>query len=303
MQHYSALLRDEAGGRAVNLINSSKPNDIYSITAEKLKEKLNESDEKLAKLWLKLGINRKLAKRPVMVLPYGGTLLSCRKYIGDYLEETYSAKYLRNFFKISNNPTDCVYQASLWLSKFLWNSIHETIKAAEKGMRYLRKLARLSSGKKLPIEWVTPAGLLVKQAYPERKSKEVKTELYGSILKTRINTDEENTLDPQRQVNGICPNFIHSQDAACLMLYLIKCKEKGINSISAVHDCYGTSAKYTDISAKLLREAFVEIYREPVLENFTEDITQGFNQEELPEIPEKGSLDIEEVLKSDYFFS
>lgn len=102
-----------------------------------------------------------------------------------------------------------------------------------------------------------------------------------------------------------CPNFIHSLDAACLMLYLVKCKKENIDSFITVHDCYGTLAPDTDMSAKLLREAFVEIYRQPILENFTEDVLSGLelNEEEIPEIPEKGSLDIEEVLNSDYFFN
>lgn len=117
--------------------------------------------------------------------------------------------------------------------------------------------------------------------------------------------DDESTLDNQRQVNGVCPNFIHSLDAACLMLYLIKCKKAGINSIMSVHDCYGTHATDTELSARFLREAFVEIYRQPILENFTEDIlaTVDTDDTELPEIPPKGGLDIEEVLNSDYFFN
>jgi DNA-directed RNA polymerase len=315
LQHYSALLRDPVGGSAVNLVNTEKPSDIYAKVAEKLEEKLNAiknnkqplfgNDIKLANDWLNIGINRKLTKRPVMVLPYGGTLLSCREYIGEYLTDNYSPNFIWEHFKIGDNPTDCIYKVSVWLAKYLWESIQETLQAAIIGMAYLRKLSRILTNKKLYLEWLTPAGLLIRQAYPARKQKEVKTELYGSIIKVRVNIDDESTLDSQRQVNGVCPNFIHSLDAACLMLYLIKCKKAGINSIMSVHDCYGTHATDTELSAKFLREAFVEIYRQPILENFTEDIlaTVEINDMELPEIPPKGELDIEEVLNSDYFFN
>ena len=72
----------------------------------------------------------------------------------------------------------------------------------------------------------------------------------------------------------------------------------------SVHDCYGTLAPDTDLSAQYLREAFVEIYRQPILEGFTEDVIQNLPQDtELPEIPEKGELDIEDVLTSRYFFN
>lgn len=323
LQHYSALLRDKVGGGAVNLINTEKPSDIYAKVAERLEEKLNkvngiysvadrnsnnQQDSETAKAWLELGINRKLTKRPVMVLPYGGTLLSCREYIGEYLTDNYSSNFIWQHFGLGDNPTDCIFKASSWLSKYLWESIQETLKAATVGMAYLRRLSRVLTSKKLYMEWITPAGLLVRQAYPTRKQKEIKTELYGSIIKTRVNIDEEETLDRQRQVNGICPNFIHSLDAACLMLYLNKCKKAGINSIMSVHDCYGTHASDTNKSAKFLREAFVEIYRQPILENFTQDVLSVLDTEEqkdieLPEIPEKGELDIEEVLSSEYFFN
>lgn len=341
LQHYSALLRDPVGGAAVNLVNTEKPSDIYAKVAERLVQKLeeikNESNisnnssavgvsnlvdtdshgnrsagsnnllcnSNLATQWLNLGINRKLTKRPVMVLPYGGTLLSCREYIGEYLTDNYSPNFIWQHFQVGDNPTDCTYKVSVWLAKYLWESIQETLQAATVGMAYLRKLSRILTSKKLYLEWLTPAGLLVRQAYPTRKQKVVATELYGSIVKVRVNIDDDKLLDTQRQVNGICPNFIHSLDAACLMLYLLKCKKAGINSIMSVHDCYGTHATDTELSARFLREAFVEIYRQPILENFTEDILSiaEVNDTELPEIPPKGELDIEEVLNSDYFFN
>ena len=314
LQHYSALLKDPVGGAAVNLVNTEKPSDIYGKVAEKLEEKLNEinrqrniiSDIKhLATAWLNLGINRKLTKRPVMVLPYGGTLLSCREYIGEYLTDNYSPNFIWEHFKIGDNPTDCNYKVSAWLSKYLWEAIQETLQAAIVGMAYLKKLTRVVTNQKQYLEWLTPAGLLVRQAYPARKQKEIKTELFGSIIKTRINIDDNSILDGQRQVNGICPNFIHSLDAACLMLYILKCKKAGINSIMSVHDCYGTHASDMEKSAKFLREAFVEIYKQPILEQFTEDVLLLANIEniDIPELPESGGLDIESVLSSDYFFN
>lgn len=320
LQHYSALLRDEVGGRAVNLINAQKPSDIYAKVAERLEEKLNETINisntsndmfssalnvctgSFATHWLELGINRKLTKRPVMVLPYGGTLLSCREYIGEYLTDNYSPNFLWKHFGTGNTPNECIFQVSTWLSKYLWGAINDTLKAATVGMAYLRKVARVVTKEKHFLEWLTPAGLLVRQAYKSRKKKMIRTELYGSIIKTTVNIDQE-SLDVQRQLNGICPNFIHSLDASCLMLYLLKCKKAGIDAFMTVHDCYGTWASDTDTSAKLLREAFVEVYKQPILENFTEDITKDIENTELPKLPEKGKLDIEEVLKSDYFFN
>lgn len=333
LQHYSALLRDKKGGKAVNLINSDKPNDIYSTVAEKLEEKLKgiikddgrivricrqdssldvpicsnySYDRNVAGTWLSFGINRKLTKRPVMVLPYGGTIMSCREYITEYLKDNYSSQFLWEHFKVGDNPTDCMFKVSVWLSKHLWEAITETLESAIIGMDYLRKLARVLISEKKYLEWLTPMGLLVRQNYPNRKKKTLKTELFGSVLYVNFNVDQQDTLDNQRQVNGICPNFIHSLDASCLMLYLIKCMDEGINSFMTVHDSYGTLAPDTETSARLLREAFVEIYRTSILENFTEDVLSILGEDyigELPEIPQRGDLDIEEVINSKYFFN
>ena len=316
LQHYSALLRDEKGGRAVNLLDSDKPSDIYGVVAQNLEEKLNEllhngrddisnvsNSSMFINAWLQLGINRKLTKRPVMVLPYGGTLISCREYIGEYLTDNYSPNFLWEHFNCGVSPTDCVYKASQWLSKYLWESITETIQSAIVGMDYLKKVARVVIKQKQPLEWVTPMGLLIRQAYLNRKRKRIETELYGAIITTKVNIEDKDEFDNQRQVNGICPNFIHSLDAACLMSYILKCKQAGITSIMSVHDCYGTLAPDCDNSAKFLREAFVEIYRQPILENFTQDVTCFLEEKELPELPKQGNLDIEAVLTSKYFFN
>jgi DNA-directed RNA polymerase len=170
-------------------------------------------------------------------------------------------------------------------------------------MDYLRKVARVVTKNKQFLEWTTPAGLLVRQAYNSRKKKMIRTELYGSIIKTTVGLDQQDSLDVHRQLNGICPNFIHSLDAGCLMLYILKCKAVGIDGFMTVHDCYGTWATDTETSAKLLREAFVEVYRQPILEKFTVDITQGLGEQDLPKIPTRGELDIDDVLHSDYFFN
>ena len=313
LQHYSALLRDEISGKAVNLTNSEKPNDIYQTVAEALKRKLdelsrdtkhdNQYNSNLARLWNNLGINRKLTKRPVMVLPYGGSRLSCREYIEEYLKDNYSSAFLWDYFKEGNNPTDAVYKASLWLSNYLWEAIRDTLKSAIVGMDYIKSVTREVLKHQSYLEWYSAKGLLIHQAYQKSKKREIKTELFGKHIKTKLMSDDEG-IDKQRQLNGICPNFIHSMDSSCLMEWLLMCKEKGITSFMSVHDCYATLAPDTELSAKLLREAFVKIYSHPVLDNFEADMTEALPSDvALPTKPEEGQLNINDVLDSDYFFN
>jgi DNA-directed RNA polymerase len=54
---------------------------------------------------------------------------------------------------------------------------------------------------------------------------------------------------------------------------------------------------------KILREEFVTLYKQPLLENLMRDFKQSFPDLHFPEIPERGNLDLREVLNSTYFFS
>ena len=220
------------------------------------------------------------------------------------MKENFSLDYLWKYFNIGKSPQDCIFKASYWLSFKLWDAITETVESAIVGMDYLREIASKVSTQGDYLEWTTPAGLLVRQKYQAQAKKMIRTELYGSIIKSTVNLDIDK-LDKKRQSNGICPNFIHSLDAACLMLYLNKCKEAGINSFMAVHDCYGVHATDTELSAKLLREAFVEVYSKPILKTWVDDVTNAveINSDELPKLPEEKGLNIEDVLKSKYFFN
>ena len=74
LQNFSAALRDPIGGAAVNLTPQDMPADIYQRVADIVKETVtkdaeqteDEDKQALALGWLKLGIDRKVCKRPVV---------------------------------------------------------------------------------------------------------------------------------------------------------------------------------------------------------------------------------------------
>ena len=98
LQNFSAILRDEIGGRAVNLIPSDKPQDIYTevmnlvihrVNADTSNEELFGTAPKggedhrttvgaLARGWVG-NINRKVVKRPVMTLAYPSVPMMMRQ--------------------------------------------------------------------------------------------------------------------------------------------------------------------------------------------------------------------------------
>ena len=126
LQHYSAMMRDEIGGKATNLVPSNKPEDVYRIVAQKVIMKLRDKTDPMAKLWLDYGIDRKLCKKPVMCLPYSLTQYSCRQYIQDHVEKEWKE---RN--KPHNFGRD-LFKATNYLTPIVWESINDVILVQKK---------------------------------------------------------------------------------------------------------------------------------------------------------------------------
>ena len=121
LQHYSAMMLDDVGGKATNLIPSNKPQDVYRIVAEKVKEKLESLSDPMAKLWLDYGVDRKLCKKPVMCLPYSLTQYSCRQYIQDHIEKEFKERGVQHNFGRD------LFKATNWLTPIVWESFFDVI--------------------------------------------------------------------------------------------------------------------------------------------------------------------------------
>lgn len=76
IQHLSAMVRDEEGGRAVNLVPGNRPRDIYMDVGNIVQQALDDQPlNPFVRMWGRLfgdKVPREVAKRPVMILPYGG---------------------------------------------------------------------------------------------------------------------------------------------------------------------------------------------------------------------------------------
>lgn len=316
LQHYSAMLRDPVGGKAVNLVPSDKPQDIYAEVAKVVMDGLYyeammehhpqwdwvrmddeaRRDINLANTWGAFGVDRSITKRPVMVLPYGGTLSSCQKYV---LEAT--AKKLAA--GVRDPFGDDLFPACNWLGSRVWSGIGQVVVAARLAMGWLQDVTRRISDEG-PIQWTTPSGFVVVQAYPELKIGRINTTLLGSRFAPRLNEEVPDTIDRRRQANGIAPNFVHALDAAALTLTVNLAGSQGLDKFAMIHDSYGTTAAKTPMLARALRESFVQMYSgENVLETFAREVVPDHLKETIPAVPMVGGLDLSKTLESPYFFA
>lgn len=290
LQHYSAMLRDEIGGTATNLVDSDKPSDIYGEVAAVVRRKLESSSSSVAAKWLEFGIDRSVCKRPVMTLPYGSTQQSCR----DYLLESYFDKKVELFDKKE------LMEAVNYLSKIVWEAIGEVVVAARAAMNWLQQVASALTKKARPIKYTAPSGFIVYQDIRKLELRDISTVLCGRTrIKLGTATDK---LDPNRQRNGIAPNFVHSCDASHLVATIIKAEAHGITHVAAIHDDYGVHACDSELFARLIRESFVEQYSRNILRELYDELCSEHPDVTFPEPPSYGSLDLEGVLHSKYFF-
>jgi DNA-directed RNA polymerase len=305
LQHYSAMLRDEVGGKATNLIPSDTPADIYTEVLNVVRAKLEADGSTLATEWLP-HLERKLVKPQVMTTPYGVSAYGMREQLSTFMREK-RTKHDGSYDPILSVDTRATRQEyESFLTPLIQDAINEVVVASPRAMAWLKDCAKVTNKRGLTIRWTTPAGLPVVQAY--RKTDIKRIDILVETLKvkqtrvSRLVHNETVEINTSKQLAGIAPNFVHSLDASHLMLTVNKCVDLGIKSFSMIHDSYGTTAGSVSDLQDALRSTFAEMYQGDVLNEFREDIMEQTHSWIEP-VPPKGTLDINAVLDSKYFFA
>lgn len=294
LQHYSAMLRDEIGGRAVNITKNEEMSDIYKevavVAAVKMACSTNQEDESLRSKWMSHGLDRSLTKRSVMTTPYGVTQRSAVKYV----QEDYLMKGKAPCFTQAE-----YYNAAICAMNYIWPSIGEVVIKAREAMDWLRQAGR-ELGKKGEsdgvIFWTSPSGFLASQSYYQLEEHMIRTKLYGHA-RIKVVT-ESNESSPDRHATALAPNFVHSCDAAHLVITTYTLSQHGVIDFAMIHDDFGTHAADTQLLYDTIRNTFYGIYS---VCNPLEDFS-NLHGVKAP-LPTPGNLDLSEVLESEFFFS
>lgn len=329
IQHFSAMLRDEIGGAAVNLVPSDLPSDVYGLVAKKVVERVEkdaqsgsedtlkhnseghayivEGTKTLAQQWLKFGIDRKVTKRSVMTLAYGSKQYGFKEQLMEDIIAPAKQDATRPDGSIDTEKypfSGDGFRAANYMATCIWDAVTRVLVKAVEAMKWLQDAASLAAQEGLPVRWTTPVGFPVMQAYPDLGKRRITTSLHGGIK--LIMYEELETLDKRKQSQGISPNFVHSCDAAHLMLTVVRANQEGITNFSMIHDSFGTTAGDAQAMFAIVREAFVEMYTTVnVLEAFRDEIAQQLSPKargKLKPLPCRGTLDLEQVVNSQFCF-
>ncbi|KAI7727753.1 hypothetical protein M8C21_013143, partial [Ambrosia artemisiifolia] len=294
LQHYAALGRDTLEAAAVNLVAGEKPSDVYSEIAGRVHEIMQRDSEKdptsypnalLARLLIGQ-VNRKLVKQTVMTSVYGVTFVGAREQIKRRLQE-----------KGHITDDQLLFSASCYAAKVTLEALEEIFEAARGTMCWLGDCAKVIATENQPVRWTTPLGLPVVQPYFKTKRHIIKTSLQVLALQR-----EGSTVEIKKQRTAFPPNFVHSLDGTHMMMTAVACRDAGLR-FAGVHDSFWTHACDVDKMNVILREKFVELYRTPILENLLESFQTTYPGLEFPPLPQRGDFDLNEVLKSPYFFN
>ena len=330
IQHYSAILRDPVGGKAVNLVPGSKPNDIYGEVAqasirkfESLTRETDKMDEdgkpmylpQLAQGWLDIkgGFCRSITKSPTMTVTYGSTRLRCLRTTSLYLTdlqdkenknamtEKREAIKVHPFAEKEGEAGAPRYMAERLGAEVIWDGIGEVVQAARIGMKYIQDVAAKVAKSGHYLEIIAPTGFICEQREMDKTSKRVKTQLMGETFMT-LCTDKA-TYNVRKMRTSSAPNFIHLHDAAHLIMAVNGFKKAGLDSIAVIHDSFGSHACDTDTVRDILTSTLVDMYTEhDVLQDF-KDVNEMAHAIEIDvEVPEEMGLDLDLIRDSEYCF-
>ena len=86
-----------------------------------------------------------------------------------------------------------------------------------------------------------------------------------------------------------------------MLMTALEMDRRGL-SFTAVHDSFWTHPCDVDEMNEALRDTFVQLYSQPLLEELKESFELRYPDIIFPDVPEKGDLDLNEVKQSQFFF-
>ena len=154
----------------------------------------------------------------------------------------------------------------------------------------------------LAIQWTAPSGFFVRQmkSVPAITRPSIRYSGHRMQLQLSSPTDKLSKLG---QKNAIAPNWIHSMDAAHLVAVVNACSEEGMASFAMIHDSFGVHAADVSLLNEIIRDTFIDQYSVNRLTEFRDQLAAQAEGLTFPALPATGTLDLEGVRASEYFFA
>lgn len=232
-----------------------------------------------------------------MTLPYGLTQHSCIGYTREWIDDR--LRHKPNPFGLE------LYKPAAFLGRTIWSSMESVVGSATRGMKFIRDVMGVMVDHDITPRWMTPLGLPIRMRYENYDSVMVSTRI-GAKARVLTIREENGKQSKRKALNGAAPNFVHSLDGIGGLLghTCNLASKEGVTDIGSVHDQLLCLAADAPVVSKCVRKATVDIFSRDVLAEFrAQALTMLPSVVTLPEVPEYGSLDVTEVLSSQYYFN
>jgi DNA-directed RNA polymerase, mitochondrial len=301
-QHLSIMARDLVGAEATNCRSQPSRKDLYMEVGNRAWQVVERDAAKgnpIAIEWVPKMMDpssrRGLVKRSVMTVPYGVTEFGVAdfmikdKHVDDSMENKWNAaKYMRDI---------------------IMSSIDETLANGRRLQRWFQACAVKCAENGLPLQWDTPAGSKITQAYRnviQRRIQSFQSKFY-IYEEPQAGEDQEEFLarigmDEKKMGTAAPPNVVHSCDASHLQITVCRMADAGIKDFSMIHDSFGCPMAHVGLMRDILRQSAVDMYAGDYLQTWKESV-ERYSGLTMPEPPELGDFDITEILESEFFFS
>ena len=237
---------------------------------------------------------RKIVKRNVMTLPYGGSAYGLgNQQMSDARKHGIDLLILLE------------HKWASFMGRAVFDDAKISLKRPMQLLSVFEQAGKVAETENTFLGWTVPiTNFPVVQNYTNGEVKKVWIQ-YGPPEGQRLSTTRYiNTLQvnicflecpvyaKKRQSQGASPNAIHSLDAAHLMLTVAKADFDMVT----VHDSFGSLLPDLPELFILVRETFVELYEANPLDQLMKDIKGDLTDVEI------GTLDVREILDSEYAF-
>ena len=284
-QHLGAISKDVQTAGLVGLVPVEIQNDFYVQTAKMLISiTKDETRRNILESMPMKKIRKGISKRGSMTRAYSaGAQKIAENMFQDCSKYNYCDRY---------GITEEVCKG---LARDLVKAIQLVCPGPLQTMKFLQQLAndRLEQGYGY-ITWTSPSGFPVIYTCNHQRSEKQRGTISGIGQINHVAKVDTGVSDRRGFMCGISPNFIHSQDAAHMSLVI----HQFDGDFGAVHDSFSTHASDVEELLTITKSVFIGMYNEDnYFNNIQARIEATANQ------PELGSLNIEDVEKSDYFFA
>lgn len=301
-----ALHGDDA---LLNVISKALPGDALWHMKTLLETLATDGDLRAAARWWRtLGIGRSDTKSIVMTYLYGSTEYGNRDSIQERIDERDKEileKELDAYFDRSGADVwrDERSTAVTLMVKLIRAAMGVVCPSTVETMDWIQTAAETMGQQDKAFTWTTPI-LNFKVSQDNRNMIAKPVRIYESgkeVMKLiyRVPAPDGKRLNAKKMKAGAAPDVIHSNDACHLLLSTL---ETDSTHFMHIHDSMSTQCADTPKLAKAIRTTFRDMYADT---DFLYDIYEenGGSANFLKEPKELGSLEVEDIINSRYFFS